>query len=75
MSRRCTVVDSHTLWLCVLVLVWFLGVEFHGQCAMDGRICVSHPSDSNVCEVFRVEATGKEDKENAKCAYDTDAVG
>jgi len=41
---------------------------------MNGRICASHPNGSNACEVFRVEATGKEDKENAKCAYDIGAV-
>ena len=32
--------------------------------------CASNSNDSNARVVFRVEATGREDKENAMCACD-----
>lgn len=38
------------------------------------NMCLPSKRFKCVCEVFRVEATGKEDKENAKCAYDVGAV-
>lgn len=41
--------------------------------SMDGGMqwvmdAASHPNDSNACRAFRVEATGKEDKESATWA-------
>ena len=37
-------------------------------------MCLPSKPFKCVCEAFRVEATGKEDKENAECAYDIGAV-
>lgn len=60
------VVGFRTL-CCVYLSAYSLGIGFHGWRGPTDNGCVppSHNlNNSNLREVFRVEATGKEDKEN-----------